>query len=129
MTTPASPKSTVPHPKKPFQMAIFWLVKTTPAWLLMPPMGAGGRFDFVEKVLKPIVGAHPGAQLRFFDAEAYTAKCTDVMLWTVSRMEDYNALVESLRETAFWDTYFQILQIIPTVEDGYAAHYEQEKVG
>jgi Darcynin, domain of unknown function len=107
----------------------FWLVKTTPTWLAMPPLGAGGRFDFVEKVIKPILKQFPKVDLRFFDAEAHTAVCSDVMLWTVHDSAQYSAMVEKMRETPFWDHYFQILHIIPALEDGYADHYEQAKVG
>ncbi len=107
----------------------FWLVKTTPAWLALPPLGEGGRFDFVEKVLKPIMGQFRQIDLRFFDAEAHTAVCSDVMMWTVKDAGQYGAMVEKLRETLFWDHYFQVLQIIPALEDGYADHYAQAKVG
>jgi Darcynin, domain of unknown function len=107
----------------------FWLVKTTPAWLALPALGAGGRFDFVEKVIKPIIGQFCQIDLRFFDAEAHTAVCSDVMMWTVKDATQYSAMVEKLRETLFWDHYFQVLHIIPALEDGYADHYEQAKVG
>jgi hypothetical protein len=107
----------------------FWLVKTTPAWLALPPLGEGGRFDYVEKVIKPIMGQFRQIDLRFFDAEAHTAVCSDVMMWTVKDTAQYSAMVEKLRETLFWDHYFQVLQIIPALEDGYADHYEQPKVG
>lgn len=109
-------------------MHFFWLVKTTPAWLALPALGAGGRFDFLEKVIKPILGQFPKVQLRFFDAEAHTATCSDVMMWAAHDAAQYNAMVEKLRETSFWDHYFQILQIIPTLENQYADHYEQEAI-
>ncbi len=117
--------SSVPAAKP---MTIFWLVKATPAWLALPPAGDGGRFSFVEKTLKPILAGSPGAVLRFFDAEAYTAFCSDVMMWQVSKTDDYNAMVEAMRETLFWDHYFQVLHILPCLEDGYADHYEQPRV-
>ncbi len=107
----------------------FWLVKTAPAWLALPPLGAGGRFEYVEQVIKPILTQFPQASLRFFDAEAHTAVCSDVMLWTVHDSAQYSAMVEKLRETLFWDHYFQILSIIPALEDQYAEHYEQARVG
>ena len=110
-------------------MTIFWLVKTTPQWLAMPPLGDGGRFDFARNVLKPIIAKYPQVSLRFFDAEAFCSLCTDVMQWSVHNMQQYSAMVEDLRETAFWDHYFQVLHIVPTVEDGYAEHYAQETVG
>ena len=40
-----------------------------------------------------------------------------------------NAMVEDLGETAFWDRYFNVLQIIPTVADGYAKHYQKAAIG
>ena len=48
---------------------------------------------------------------------------------SVNNLPQYSAMVEDLRETAFWDRYFNVLQIIPTVEDGYAKHYEQAAIG
>jgi hypothetical protein len=111
---------------------IFWLLKTTPLWLSLPPVATEGkpsRFGFAEKVFKPILAKYPQVKLRFFDAEAFSAACTDIMQWEVNDRGQYSAMVEDLRESPFWDTYFQVLHIIPTVEDGYAAHYEQEKIG
>jgi hypothetical protein len=109
-------------------MFVFWLLKTNPSWLALAPLGGGGRFDFAEKTFKPILGKHPGIKLRFFDIEAYSTACTDIMMWEVSDLKDYNALVENLRETRFWDDYFQVVQILPGVEDGYADHYEQDRI-
>ena len=110
-------------------MTIFWLVKTMPEWLAIKPKGKDGRFDFVEQTIKPILGKYPGARLSFYDAEAFTAVCSDVMQWTVTDINQYSAMVEDLRETAFWDRYFQVLHIIPTVKDGYAEHYNEVSVG
>jgi Darcynin, domain of unknown function len=112
----------------PKPIFFFWLVKTSPAWLALSPLGAGGRFDFVEKTIKPILKQFPQVALRFFDAEAHTTVCSDVMLWTVKDPAQYSAMVEKLRETLFWDHYFQVLHIIPALEDSYADHYEQTKI-
>ncbi len=109
-------------------MSIFWLLKTNPNWLALPPKGEGGRLHFADRVFKPILLKHPGVSLRFFDIEAFSTLCTDIMMWTVVDLADYNGLVEDLRESPFWDNYFQIVQILPGVEDGYADHYEVERV-
>lgn len=109
-------------------MTIFWLVKSTPEWLQMPPSGTGGRFEFAEKTFKPILRKYSGVALRFFDAEAYSSSCSDVMMWTVADANQYHAMVEDLRETPFWDRYFQICHIVPAFEDQYADHYEQAKL-
>jgi hypothetical protein len=126
MSTPSNqPRGAEPADRP---TTFFWLVKTTPEWLAMPPLGVGGRFEFAEQVFKPILARHPAVDLRFFDAEAHTTICSDVMMWTVRDAKQYNAMVEQLRETAFWDRYFSIIQIIPALEDGYADHYEQARL-
>jgi Darcynin, domain of unknown function len=109
-------------------MTVFWIVKTSPQWLAKPALGADGRFDFAERVFKPILRKHPGVQLRFFDIEAYSAFCSNLLMWTVTDVANYNALVEDLRETAFWDAYFQVLHILPSFEDQYADHYAQARL-
>lgn len=110
-------------------MSIFWLIKTTPEWLALPPHGENGRFDFGKKVLDPILGRYPGAKMTFYDSEAFTADCTDVMVWTVTNLEDYNGAVNDLRETKFWSFYFTIEKIIPAIENEYAKHYKTDVFG
>jgi Darcynin, domain of unknown function len=43
-----------------------------------------------------------------------------VLLWETSDVQDYQSLVEDLRATLFWGTYFEIIEIIPAVENAYA---------
>lgn len=109
-------------------LTVFWLVKTTPEWLALPPLGAGGRFDFLETTVKPILVRSPQVALRFFDAEAYNADCSDVLMWTVHERAQYDVLVDALRETPFWDRYFQVKAILPSLENQYADHYRQTPV-
>ena len=103
---------------------VFWLIKTTPEWLQLPPHGDGGRFAFGKGVLNPILAKYPGARMAFFDCEAFTADCTDVMIWTVTDLEHYNGVVNDLRETKFWSSFFTIEKIIPAIENEYAKHYK-----
>lgn len=110
-------------------LTIFWLIKTTPEWLQLPPQGEGGRFAFGKTVLNPILARYPGARMAFFDSEAFTADCTDVMVWTVTDLEHYNGVVNDLRETKFWSSYFTIEKIIPAIENEYAKHYKAEVLG
>lgn len=67
--------------------------------------------------------------MAFFDSEAFTADCTDVVVWTVTDFEHYNGVVNDLRETKFWSSYFTIEQIIPAIENEYAKHYKDEVLG
>jgi hypothetical protein len=41
-------------------------------------------------------------------------------MWETSDMQDYQSLVEDLRSTLFWGTYFEIIEIIPEIENAYA---------
>ncbi|MDK2125496.1 darcynin family protein [Parachitinimonas caeni] len=110
-------------------LTIFWLIKTTPEWLALPPHGDNGRFAWGRTVLNPILARYPGARMGFYDSEAFTADCTDVMVWTVTSLEHYNGLVNELRETEFWSHYFTVEKIIPAIENEYAKHYKTEVFG
>lgn len=105
---------------------VFFLINATPAWLAKTP---ADRNQFVAEVLRPVIAKHPHVRLRYFDAEAYSARISDVMMWEVGKRDDYHALVEDLRETQFWGSYFDVQEIIATVEDGFAQHYRVEGFG
>jgi hypothetical protein len=110
-------------------MTFFWLIKTTQEWLSLPPHGDNGRFAFGKEVLDPILARYPGAKMAFYDAEAFTAECTDLTVWTVTSLEDYNGAVNDLRETKFWSCYFMIEKIVPAIGNEYAKHYDAPILG
>lgn len=99
---------------------IFTLLKTTRHWLNLAPEA---RFAFIKEKVKPILEAHPEVTMRFFDTESYTARVTDIVLWQTADLAAYQSVVKGLRDTAFWDHYFEVLEIIPALEDAYATHY------
>ena len=105
---------------------IFMLVRTTSAWLALT---VAQRDEFVGRVLRPVLARHPGVGLRYFDAEAYSALTTDVLMWETDDDGAYRSLVEALRETAFWGTYFEVREIVPCVEEDFARHYALERIG
>jgi hypothetical protein len=111
---------------KPATHSIFMLVKATPEWLAIPPQG---RFAFLRERIEPILRANPAVRLRFFDAEAYSARVSDVALWETGDLAAYHRVVEALRETPFWDRYFLVQEIVPAVENAYARHYGEAPVG
>lgn len=100
--------------------AFAMLVHTTPTWLRMPP---SQRFAFVDETIRPLLARHPSVRLRYFDAEAFNARYTDMLLWETADVLGYQQVVEELRETPFWDTYFEVLEILPMIENGFAHHY------
>ena len=105
----------------PAHYAFFMLVRTTPAWLGLVPKE---RFAFVDDTIKPILGRNPDVTMRFFDSEAFNSRFTDVVMWETKSVLAYQAVVEELRETPFWDTYFEVVEIVASIENAYAAHYD-----
>lgn len=99
---------------------VFFLLEATEAWLAQAP---AARDRFVQEVLRPILERHPGIALRYFDAEAYSAHTSDVLMWQFHSEREYERLVEALRETPFWNVYFRVREIVRCVEDGFAKHY------
>jgi Darcynin, domain of unknown function len=95
----------------------FMLVKTTTTWL---QFSVNERFKFLEETIAPILQKHPDVAMRFFDSEAFSGHYTDVLMWETSDVKGYQSLVEDLRATLFWDTYFEIIEIIPAIENAYA---------
>jgi Darcynin, domain of unknown function len=104
----------------------FMMLKTTTTWLQLKP---ADRFAFLGSTIKPILDKHPTVKLRFYDAEAFSGRLSDVAVWETSDVNGYQALVEDLRETAFWGTYFDVVDIIPTIENAYASHYDVKPFG
>jgi chlorite dismutase len=98
----------------------FMHVKTTTTWLALPPKE---RFGFLEEVIRPMLARHPKLSMRFFDSEGFSADVTDVLMWEAPDVMTYQAIVEELRESKFWGTYFDVVQIVAGVENAYAIHY------
>ena len=106
--------------------SIFLLVRATPAWLALAPEA---RFAFLEEEIQGRLEAHPGVALRFWDVEHMSARVSDVLLFETQDLAQYRSLIEGIRETLFWDHYFEVLEILPGIENGYAEHYEVEPFG
>jgi hypothetical protein len=111
--------TTTPVPTANF--TYFMLIKTTPTWLAFSPEQ---RFGFLGDTIAPILGKHAEVTMRFFDSEAFHGRYSDVVLWETADPLAYQALVEDLRETPFWDTYFEVVDIVPAIENAYARHYD-----
>lgn len=105
---------------------IFMLTRATPAWLAFAPTE---RFAEVDRLLRPVLAAHPEVKLRFFDSEWYSARVSDVMMWQTEDLARYRSVVENLRETPIWGVYFEIVEIIPAIENAFADHYGADRVG
>jgi hypothetical protein len=106
---------------KELNQVYFMLVKTTTTWLQIP---VKERFEFYNQTIAPILAKYPSVKMRFFDSEAFSGHFTDVLMWETSEIKDYQFLIEELRETLFWGTYFEIVEIIPAIEDAHLLYYQ-----
>ena len=104
-------------------LTVFMLVKTRPEWLAFP---VNERFRLLREHVEPILRDCAGqVRLRFYDTEFYSARVTDIWLWEARERHAYELVVEALRETPFWDRFFDIVEILPGVENAYAKNYGQ----
>jgi hypothetical protein len=114
---------TQPVEPAPISLTVFMLVKTTPEWL---GFSIDERFKLLAAHVEPILRKHrPKVTLRFYDVEFYSARVTDLWIWEATDHQAYELLVEDLMETPFWDRYFQIVEILPAVENAYAKNYNR----
>jgi chlorite dismutase len=104
----------------------FLLVKTTPEWLAL---SVEQRINLFMAEIYPAVKAKvKGVRSRFYDTEFYSAAVTDVWVWEARDHQSYQLVVEALRETPFWDRYFQVVDVLVGVENGYAKNYGVDAV-
>ncbi|MGK3208419.1 darcynin family protein [Amycolatopsis sp. MEPSY49] len=104
----------------------FMLVKTTPEWLAMT---VEQRIEaFRTEIVPAVEEKTKGVRSRFYDTEFYSARVTDVWVWEAADHEAYQFLVDALRETPFWDRWFEVAEILVGVENGYARSYGVDAV-
>jgi len=95
---------------------VFMLLKTRPDWLAL------NRTDRARIAGEAFASALPDdrVRLRYFDAEAFSGKCTDVAMFETDDLQAYYFAVERLRDTPlFSHPYFEVVEIIPAMEDGF----------
>ena len=104
-------------------LTVFMLVKSMPEWL---GFTSEEQLTLLATHIEPILKKHhPKVTLRLYDVEFYSARVTDLWIWEATDHLAYELLVEDLRQTPFWDRYFQIVEILPAVENAYAKNYNR----
>ncbi|WP_339614562.1 darcynin family protein [uncultured Parvibaculum sp.] len=104
--------------------AIFVHLRTTPSWLALP------RAQRSAIAAEAFAQALPSdeVRMRYFDAEAFTGRCTDLALFETTDLKAYYFAIERLRDTPLFTVpYFEVTDIIATVEDGYIAFEKSEE--
>lgn len=108
------------------KLTFFMLLRSSPAWLAL---SREARAEFIEATVRPIFGRYREVSLRFYDAEAFTGRVTDVAVFETQNLRAYYFLIDALRDTPFLGLpYFEVMEIIPAVEDGYLEYTEAEGV-
>ena len=113
---------TAPATFKP-AVTVFILVKTRPEWL---GFAAEQRFEALRVHVQPVLRKHAAkVRLRSYDVEFYSARVTDIWAWEAADHHAYQLLIEDLRDTPFWDRYFDVVEILPGVENAYAENRDR----
>lgn len=109
-----------PLAKETMRYAMFVLLDATPAWL---SLSRTERASFNRTELADVFRAYPDVHVRHFDAEAFTGRCSDVVLFETDDLSRYSFLMDALRDSpVFAKPYFRVVDVITTVEDGYRAY-------
>lgn len=97
---------------------VFFLVlRATPAWLRL---SREQRRAASARHLTPLFDGNEAVRMRYFDAEAFSAACSDVMMIETGDPKHYYFLIERMRDSPMFAVpYFEVEQIIPSIEDGY----------
>lgn len=99
--------------------AYFVHLRALPAWLKLP---RPQRAALAAQTLGAAIAASPDVRVRHFDAEAYSAPCSDIMLIETAQPAAHYFFMERLRDSVLLtEPYFEVLQIVPAIEDGYRA--------
>ncbi len=76
--------------------------------------------QFLAEVVRPIFAQYPAVKLRFYDAEAFSGRCTDMAVFETADIRAYTFLIDALRDTPFFGLpHFEVLEVIPAIENSY----------
>jgi hypothetical protein len=108
--------SILPEHDDPETFHIFLVVKTTRHWL---DLEGDRRRTFLEESVRPLFRARREVKVRWFEPEAFSATATDILICETKDLSAWAWICDELRETLFWNHYFEIVEIWPTLEGNY----------
>lgn len=83
-------------------------LNTTSEWLAM---SVEQRLNAFKTEIRPAIQKQgDDIRLCFYDTEFYSARVTDIWVWEARSHKAYQLLIDALRETPFWDRYFEIVK-------------------
>ncbi|MBX9705668.1 MAG: Darcynin 1 [Gammaproteobacteria bacterium] len=101
---------------------LFLLVRANSNWLALTRQQRGKLFaDHVMHHLQNQTKIH----MRYFDAEAFHAKISDIIVIETSDLKCYYFWMEALRDSPiFAENYFTLIDVIPSIENGFSQYEE-----
>lgn len=97
-------------------LTLFLQLRALPAWLSLP-RAERNRIG-TDALGQALHGT--GVTYRHFDAEAFSAQCSDIAMLEAADHVSLNRVMERLRDSAvFAQPYFELVSIIPAMEDGF----------
>lgn len=106
------------RPAPPPTLTVFILLNALPAWLSLSREARSTAWrtpDIAEALADP-----EQLRLRFFDAEAFSAICSDVLMVEAADIDAQNDFMEAVRDSPVFATpYFDLVAVIPALEEGF----------
>ena len=95
---------------------VFVLLKALPSWLSL----SRSRRNEIAGAAMSRALLDDAVTVRHFDAEAFSSFCSDVAVFETSDMMRFYFVMERLRDSPlFAEPYFELIQIVPAIEDGF----------
>lgn len=115
----------MPRTATPPKLTFFILLNALPAWLSLSREARATAWQTPE--VAAALADPEKLKLRFFDAEAFSAMCSDMLMVETCGIDAHNDLMEALRDSpVFAHPYFDLVAIIPALEEGFK-RYEARK--
>lgn len=99
--------------------AVFVHLKAEPAWLAL---SRDERRRITSQEIQPILEKYKDVSHHHFDAEAFSGRSSDIEMFVTPDLRRFYALFEEFRDSSLISKpYFTIVDIFPTLADGYKA--------
>ena len=102
------------------KFTFFVLMRATKEWLTL---SRNQRNEFVETNLNPLFAQYTSVSVRFYDAEAFSTRCSDIAMFETENLQEYYFLMDGIRDSKIFTVpYFEFIEIIPALEGGFAEY-------
>lgn len=106
------------RPDTPPTLTFFILLSALPAWLSLSREARSTAWQTPD--IAAALADPDRLRLRFFDAEAFSAMCSDVLIVEAADIDAHNDFMEAVRDSpVFARPYFDLVAIIPALEEGF----------